>query len=111
MAVSLLSDYDDENFRTVAMFNPEILDRSEILETDSEGCLSVPGKRGPVARNKRIRLRYSDSRGNQMVRDLEGLAARIVQHEVDHLDGILFTDRAKPGSVTDTVHEDVTENA
>ena len=43
------------------MFNPEILGASEILETDSEGCLSVPGKRGNVARPKRIRVRYADA--------------------------------------------------
>lgn len=93
IAVSLLSSYEDESYRTVAMFNPEILESSEMRESDSEGCLSVPGKRGEVSRPKRIKLRYLDANGNAVVREMEGLMARIVQHEIDHLDGILFTDK------------------
>ncbi len=93
IAVSLLSSYDDESYRTVAMFNPEITEISEIVETDSEGCLSVPGERGDVTRPKRVRLRYRDASGHSYALDLSGLAARIVQHEIDHLDGILFTDK------------------
>jgi peptide deformylase len=87
------------------MFNPQVLERSEILETDSEGCLSVPGKRGKVTRPKRIRLTYSDVRGKTYSLDLSGLAARVVQHEIDHLDGILFTDKALEGSVSDSIPE------
>lgn len=93
IAASLLSSYDDENYRTVAMFNPVILEKSETCERDAEGCLSVPGMRGDVLRPKRIRLKYFDANGNAVVRDMEGLMARIVQHEIDHLDGILFTDK------------------
>ncbi len=105
VAVSLLSDYEDENYRTISMFNPQVLECSEILETDSEGCLSVPGKRGKVTRSKRIRLTYSDVRGKTYSLDLSGLAARVVQHEIDHLDGILFTDKALEGSVRENIPE------
>lgn len=98
VAVSLLDSYEDESYRTLAMFNPEILEASEIFETDAEGCLSVPGERGDVARPKRVRVRYRDSGGRTYVLDLSGLAARIVQHEIDHLDGILFTDKLTAGT-------------
>lgn len=102
IAVSLLSTYDDEEYRTVAMFNPVILERSEIMESDSEGCLSAPGMHGDVIRPKRIKMRYFDVHGKAFVREMQGLMARIVQHEVDHLDGILFTDK--------TVGEAIFEN-
>lgn len=102
VAVSLLNSYEDENFRTVAMFNPVVLEKSDVLESDGEGCLSVPGMRGDVLRPKRIRLKYSDEKGNLFVREMNGLMARIVQHEIDHLDGVLFTDKTVGEAVLDT---------
>jgi peptide deformylase len=105
VAISLLASYEDEAYRTISMFNPEILETSQMLETDSEGCLSVPGKRGDVTRPKRIKIRYQDAYGKTYVLDLSGLAARIVQHEVDHLNGILFTDKIIPGSDQKSHHE------
>lgn len=101
VAVSLLSSYEDERYRTIAMFNPVILEKSETCERDAEGCLSVPGMRGDVVRPKRIRLKYSDAEGKTFIRDMEGLMARIVQHEIDHLDGILFTDKTVGEAVFD----------
>ncbi|MFZ3233413.1 MAG: peptide deformylase [Patescibacteria group bacterium] len=101
VAVSLLNSYEDENFRTVAMFNPVVLEKSDVLESDDEGCLSVPGMRGDVLRPKRIRLKYSDEKGNLFVREMHGLMARIVQHEIDHLDGVLFTDKTVGEAVLD----------
>lgn len=102
IAVSLLSSYDDEFYRTVAMFNPVVLEKSEVLESDGEGCLSVPGMRGDVLRPKRIKLRYQDAKGTTFVREMEGLMARIVQHEIDHLDGVLFTDKTVGQAVPET---------
>lgn len=102
IAVSLLSSYDDETYRTMAMFNPVVLEKSDILESDSEGCLSVPGMRGEVRRPKRIKLRFYDAKGSAFVREMEGLMARIVQHEIDHLDGVLFTDKTVGEAVFDT---------
>ncbi|MDD3145285.1 MAG: peptide deformylase [Candidatus Gracilibacteria bacterium] len=90
--VSLLKDRDDENFKTVIMINPEITEHSKITEIDSEGCLSVPGEKGDVERFKTIKLNYTDEKKTQRTLILEGLTARIVQHEVDHLDGKLFID-------------------
>ncbi|MDQ1343684.1 MAG: peptide deformylase [Patescibacteria group bacterium] len=102
IAVSLLSSYDDETYRTVAMFNPTVLEKSDMLESDSEGCLSVPGMRGDVMRPKRVKLRYFDAKGAAFVREMEGLMARVVQHEIDHLDGVLFTDKTVGEAVFDT---------
>lgn len=93
ICVSLLKDYDDENFRTIYMINPTILDHSDGKECDEEGCLSVPGENGSVARWTWIKLSYLDGKGKEFVVILKGLSARIVQHELDHLDGVLFTDR------------------
>lgn len=61
-----------------------------------EGCLSVPGLRGRVRRPRRVRVRALDRAGAALEFDWEGVAAAIVQHEVDHLDGTLFVDRADP---------------
>lgn len=95
IAVSLLRDGDDENYRTIAMINPEITEHTSEMECDNEGCLSIPGENGDVDRWKRIKVAYIDSSLRPQVILLSGLAARIVQHEVDHLDGVLFTDRVK----------------
>lgn len=95
IAVSLLRDGDDENYRTIAMINPVISEHTEETECDHEGCLSIPGEQGDVDRWKRIKVSYIDASLRPQSILLSGLAARIVQHEVDHLDGILFTDRVK----------------
>lgn len=72
--------------------NP-VLSRPKGLEEVEEGCLSLPDVRGPVTRPKRIRVRAYGLDGQEMDVELDGLPARIVQHENDHLDGVLFTDR------------------
>lgn len=79
------------------LINPEIeaLDPDE-LEEGWEGCLSVPGLRGVVARPRRIRYRGQDLLGRRIEREAEGFHARVVQHECDHLDGLLY-----PMRVTD----------
>ncbi|MFA6090444.1 MAG: peptide deformylase [Candidatus Gracilibacteria bacterium] len=95
ISVSLLRDADDENYRTIAMINPEITEHTDEVECDNEGCLSIPGEHGDVDRWKRIKVSYIDTSLRPQSILLSGLAARIVQHEVDHLDGVLFTDRVK----------------
>lgn len=95
ISVSLMRDGDDENYRTIAMINPEITEHTDETECDNEGCLSIPGENGDVDRWKRIKVSYIDTSLRPQTILLSGLAARIVQHEVDHLDGILFTDRVK----------------
>lgn len=93
IVVSLMSDYEDENFRTIAMINPEIIEHSEEIWSDKEWCLSVPGETWEVKRWIWIRVNFLDQEGRKYLMRLENLAARIVQHEIDHLDGVLFVDR------------------
>lgn len=74
------------------LVNPEILDRSgEVV--DEEGCLSIPGLAYPVARAEHIRVRGLDGDGESIEREAAELEARVIQHEIDHLDGVLFLDR------------------
>lgn len=75
------------------MINPEIIER-EGEEVSMEGCLSVPGKQGTVKRAKNIKVKYNDLDGNEKIMEAEDFLARIIQHETDHLDGILYTDKA-----------------
>lgn len=77
----------------LALVNPEILSRSSDLVPFDEGCLSVPDIVETVDRPRTIRFRYTTLEGETIERDAAGLLARVVQHEVDHLDGVLFVDR------------------
>lgn len=79
----------------VDMINPEILDHSDEMVAEEEGCLSLPGKFDKVARYDALTVKFQDVKGNDHVLKLTGLNARIVQHEVDHLDGKLYIDRVK----------------
>lgn len=72
--------------------NPEIMKRSG-QEEGEEGCLSLPEVYGPVTRSTHITVSAFDLSGNEFVLELEALPARVVQHEADHLDGVMFTDR------------------
>jgi peptide deformylase len=76
-----------------AMINPEIIDRSAEIVMGWEGCLSVPGVRGLVPRHQSIEVTYITSEGEFVRARLTDFIARIFQHELDHLDGILFPDR------------------
>lgn len=96
IVVSLMYDYDDEDYRTIAMFNPEIIEHSDDLCSDKEWCLSVPWETGDVKRWKWVKVTFLNPEGKKYVMKLENLAARIVQHEIDHLDGVLFTDKVEP---------------
>lgn len=77
----------------VVMVNPEILERSEATVLGEEGCLSVPDERGQVARAETVKVRYLTLQGEPIETIYKGFPARIVQHEVDHLDGVLFIQR------------------
>jgi peptide deformylase len=82
----------DETAEPVVMVNPEILERSHETWVYEEGCLSIPGIRGDVTRPERVRVRYQDVDGAEHTLDVEGMFARILQHEIDHLNGKLFID-------------------
>jgi peptide deformylase len=75
------------------LINPQISVLDETLEEGWEGCLSVPGMRGIVPRYRAIRYRGFDQHGNPIEREAEGFHARVVQHECDHLDGVLYPQR------------------
>ncbi len=93
IVVSLMRDYDDENYRTIAMVNPEIIEHSVERCIDKEWCLSVPWESGEVERWVWVKLSFLDFEGKKYALKLTDLAARIVQHEIDHLDGVLFVDK------------------
>jgi peptide deformylase len=80
----------------VALVNPRILERSDERVSDDEGCLSLQGVVVPVERDERVTVEASDPEGNEVRFELEGLPARIAQHELDHLDGVLILDRTTP---------------
>ena len=75
-----------------AVVNP-VLDQRSGKQKDDEGCLSIPGITEPVERALKLRLRALDEHGQPFERVVEGFLARAIQHETDHLDGVLFTDR------------------
>lgn len=77
----------------IFMLNPELLACSEDYCLGEEGCLSVPEQRGQVARAERIRVQWQTLEGEHVQAEFSGFVARIVQHEVDHLNGVLFTER------------------
>jgi peptide deformylase len=93
--VIVVDPHDDET-EPFALINPEILDASKETEKNEEGCLSIPGVRDMVERSSRVRVRGLSEHGEIREFDAEGLLSRILQHEVDHLDGILFFDRVGP---------------
>ncbi len=86
---------DAEEVSDTVLVNPVITPLGEEMEEDWEGCLSVPGMRGVVPRLKKVRYQGFDESGNRIDRSVEGFHARVVQHECDHLDGILYPMRMR----------------
>jgi peptide deformylase len=86
---------EDEDEPRVAV-NPAIVDPSDELETGDEGCLSLQGVLVPVERHVALTLEARDAEGTPYRVAVEGLAARVVQHELDHLDGVLILERTTP---------------
>jgi peptide deformylase len=77
----------------ICLINPNIMKKSWAKEAGQEGCLSIPGIFGNVKRPKKITLIYYDQTGKKIKQTAQGLMARVMQHEIDHLDGILFIDK------------------
>ncbi|MDD4319251.1 MAG: peptide deformylase [Candidatus Peribacteraceae bacterium] len=88
----------DEKAR--ALINPDITWKSDELTLDEEGCLSLPGLQVTVPRAREITVKYLDLQGKEQERRLADFNARVVQHEVDHLDGVLISDYAPVGTTT-----------
>ena len=79
--------------KTYIVFNPEYVFKSDELVDGAEGCLSIPGWAGEVTRHEQVVIKGLDKQGNRLRIEAKGLLARVFQHEMDHLDGVLFTDR------------------
>ena len=75
-----------------AFINPTILEETGEKWAFEEGCLSIPGIRADVYRPAKVKIQYFDTDWNEHVEEYDGLAARVIQHEYDHLEGVLFTD-------------------
>lgn len=88
--ISKVEDYEDT--KPIALINPRIVEYSDELFTMEEGCLSIPDIRGEVERPESIKIIYRDTNMNEQTLEVNKLMARVMQHEYDHLKGILFTD-------------------
>jgi peptide deformylase len=86
---------DAPEMEPTAMINPEILWRSDEREKGWEGCLSIPGLRGPVPRHQRIGVRYLTRMGELREEEYTDFLARVFQHEFDHVQGVVFIDRVE----------------
>jgi peptide deformylase len=98
LKIRLIAVNDEANKKTLFLINPKITKKSWGQEIDEEGCLSVLDENGkiiygPVSRHKKVNCVYFDEKGEKKKIQAEKMLARIIQHEVDHLDGILFIDR------------------
>lgn len=86
----------DENLDYQAFINPNIVEFSEEKDSMEEGCLSIPGINEEVIRSSSIKVEYQDEEGVPQLLEADDLLAVVLQHEIDHLNGIMFTDRLSP---------------
>ncbi len=108
IVVDVPADSEDESgvATRMALVNPEIV-KAKGEQVGPEGCLSVPGFFGEVRRALQITVKGQDVHGKDVRMRAEGLLARAFQHEIDHLEGVLFIDRAEPGTVAYAGEQDV----
>lgn len=88
-----VAEYEDQVYTFI---NPEITWRSPETEVAEEGCLSLPGYVGKVERAVKVTIKGKNRKGKEITLQAEGLLARCFQHEADHLDGVMYTDRMAP---------------
>jgi len=92
--VAVISVFSDPRKRDyLVLYNPEILSFGDQVGEGTEGSVSMPGLQVEVARPLTVRIAYDDEAGTRHERDLEGLPARIAQHEIDQVNGVFFLDR------------------
>ena len=91
--IVIIGDLNNKDYSVYV--NPEITYFSNDKEISEEGCLSLPNIFGLVKRSKKIHLKYKDLEGNKIKEKLKGLKSVVIQHEIDHLNGILFIDRVE----------------
>lgn len=89
------ADVDSQLLQPLVLINPRLSELSPEQETGEEGCLSIPGVYGQVRRSRQLTLQAFDRLGQQYTLRAAHLLARVIQHEVDHLAGVLFIDRAE----------------
>lgn len=77
----------------IQLVDPVVVERSDETVLDWEGCFSVPGYMGQVPRSERLTVRFTTEAGETVTREFTGYPARVVQHEIDHLDGVVYLDR------------------
>lgn len=92
----IVYDISDEGHELIALCNPRIVEQSEECETSEEGCLSLPGISVPVERSCTVTCEALTLDGQPVRIEAEGFHARVLQHEIDHLDGVLIINRATP---------------
>lgn len=90
-----IEEESTKDFKKV-FINPYIMEEFDTRWDYEEGCLSIPNVRADVNRHSKLKLRYMDEKFNAIEEEFFGMAARIIQHEYDHIEGILFTDRISP---------------
>lgn len=119
--VIVRNNFDDKNDRTfLALIDPEIVKKEGTTVYDHEGCLSVPDIYGLVPRASKVRIRALDEQGREVRMKAQGFLARVLQHEIDHTNGILFIDHIKEqdvffnlteeGHLKKVSHESITQN-
>jgi peptide deformylase len=92
LRVAVVDLQPDDKPAPIALINPEVIAASEEQATREEGCLSLPGQYAEVTRPARVTVRYTDVEGARRQIEAEGLLSACLQHEIDHLDGVLFVD-------------------
>jgi peptide deformylase len=95
ISLRLIVIADEEGRGVQAVLNPAIVERGGET-TGEEGCLSIPGVFAPVVRSAWVKVEARDVNGQPLAINARGLRARVLQHEIDHLDGVLFIDRVDP---------------
>lgn len=95
-----MDEDDEDDFDVVVVVNPKITVLDDSTMGFWEGCLSVPGLRGYVERPSKIRVDFMDLDGEEQTLEVEGFGAIVFQHELDHLDGVLYVDRVKDNKLS-----------
>lgn len=92
----IVVDVGDETSAPMALINPQVVEASDERDRAEEGCLSIPGVAGVVERHSRVVVEGLSETGEPVRVEADGLLGRCLQHEIDHLDGVLFVDRLSP---------------
>lgn len=104
-----IPDSEKYTISNIIMINPKIISFSKELDLDYESCLSIPYMYGKVLRPNSIKVIYTDENGKEVKMKAKGFLARVIQHEVDHLDGILFTEKILGDLITEEEYNKLLE--